>query len=79
MTTTELIELLKQHEFGASGRPREISISICPVLLDTNDVDMTDEEEQMNLMLYDNHEIKVSGGGDGIAGAQLDLRIETLK
>ena len=27
MTTTELIELLKSVEFGASGRPREISIS----------------------------------------------------
>lgn len=27
MTTTELIELLKSIEFGASGRPREISIS----------------------------------------------------
>lgn len=78
MTTTELIELLKQHEFGASGRPREISLSICPLLLDTTDVDMTDIEDQMNLMLYDNHEIKVSGGGDGIAGAQLDLRIESL-
>lgn len=25
MTTTELIELLKEVEFGASGRPREIS------------------------------------------------------
>ena len=28
MNTTELIELLKSVEFGASGRPREISISI---------------------------------------------------
>lgn len=28
MTTTELIELLKSVEFGASGRPREISIEI---------------------------------------------------
>ena len=27
MTTTELIKLLKSVEFGASGRPREISIS----------------------------------------------------
>ena len=27
MTTTELIELLKSVELGASGRPREISIS----------------------------------------------------
>ena len=27
MSTTELIELLKSVEFGASGRPREISIS----------------------------------------------------
>ena len=26
MNTTELIELLKSVEFGASGRPREISI-----------------------------------------------------
>lgn len=28
MNTTELIELLKSVEFGASGRPREISISL---------------------------------------------------
>ena len=27
MSTTELIELLKSVEFGASGRPRKISIS----------------------------------------------------
>ncbi len=27
MNTTELIELLQSVEFGASGRPREISIS----------------------------------------------------
>lgn len=27
MNTTELIELLRSVEFGASGRPREISIS----------------------------------------------------
>lgn len=27
MRTTELIELLRSVEFGASGRPREISIS----------------------------------------------------
>lgn len=27
MTTTELIRLLKRIEFGASGRPREISIT----------------------------------------------------
>ena len=27
MNTTELIELLKSVEFGASGKPREISIS----------------------------------------------------
>lgn len=27
MNTTELIELLKSVEFGASGRPRKISIS----------------------------------------------------
>ena len=28
MNTTELIELLKSVEFGASGRPRDISISL---------------------------------------------------
>ena len=27
MNTTELIELLQEHEFGASGRPREISFA----------------------------------------------------
>jgi len=28
MTTTELIDMLKKVEFGASGRPREISLQI---------------------------------------------------
>ena len=28
MTTSSLIELLKQYEFGASGRPREISFNL---------------------------------------------------
>lgn len=60
MTTTELIELLKRVEFGASGRPRKISFII-----------ESDEE-----FYIDEPEITKDSTGDGIAGAELTLRIK---
>lgn len=57
MTTTDLIELLKKLEHGASGRPREISIY-------TPDG------------YYHLPDIKFSGSGDGVAGAELLLKIQ---
>ena len=78
MNTTELIKLLKRYEFGTSGRPREISIGINPKEIDLSDVDEEIKDDEINVMLYGKHEIKVTGGGDGIAGAQLDLTIVRL-
>ena len=63
MTTTELIELLKSVEFGASGRPREISFSV------------KDDSLKEDLYLSD-PEIKINSTGDGIAGAELTLSLE---
>ncbi|WP_373762801.1 hypothetical protein [Jeotgalibaca porci] len=60
MNTTELIELLKSVEFGASGRPREISISI-----------NFDSEE----MFFPNPKLNIVGTGDGVAGAELTLEL----
>lgn len=61
MTTTELIKLLKKHEFGGvSGRPREISFSIDEGFIASPN-------------------IVVESTGDGIAGAELDLRIEGVE
>jgi hypothetical protein len=75
MTTTELINLLKKNEFGSSGRPREISLGICPLDVNLDGADLNDETERINIALYGNHEFKVTGGGDGVGGAQLDLDI----
>ncbi len=41
MTTTELIKLLKDHEFGgATGRPREISFSFRGMLIGGPDIEV---------------------------------------
>jgi hypothetical protein len=58
MTTTELIELLKKIEYGASGRPRVISLYV---------------DEQF----ISEPNIKLSGTGDGVAGAEVILKIES--
>ena len=65
MTTTELIALLKQHEFGASGRPREIWLNA----YDENGT-------CFNISFGENSKIVVTGGGDGCGGASLDLTVE---
>jgi hypothetical protein len=65
MTTTELIELLKLHEKGASGRSREISI-------------WTTSKKKGNLqkaVLKESDSLILRGTGDGCAGAELILTI----
>jgi len=61
MTTTQLIKLLQTVEFGASGRPREISLSV---------FDRKDEDFQL---FFSEPEILINSTGDGIAGAELGL------
>jgi hypothetical protein len=61
MTTTQLIEVLKKIEFGASGRAREISIRI-------------PRKNGKHLWISES-DIKVTGTGDGIAGAEVTLEI----
>ena len=58
MNTTELIELLKSVEFGASGRPREISIR-----LDSEGIFLPDPE----------FNITSTGEGTAGAGLTLEL------
>ena len=69
MTTTELIALLQQIEKGASGRSREISIAIKA----KNGVVLKDNES----LFLGNAKIKINGTGDGVAGAEVNLIIET--
>ena len=56
MTTTELINLLKSIEFGASGRSREISFEVG------------------RKHIYEPN-ITISSTGDGMAGAEVCLKI----
>jgi hypothetical protein len=58
MTTTDLIKLLQKVEFGASGRPREITFRSYNRL--ENGFDYWKS-------------IEIIGSGDGIAGAELKL------
>jgi len=69
MTTTQLIELLKSVEFGASGRPREISFSI------PFSVDEHAEHEPGDDIYVSSPNIKIYVTGDGIAGAELTLQL----
>jgi hypothetical protein len=63
MTTTELIELLKKNEKGASGRSREISFEI----------------KNTRKSYIPEPSIEVCGTGDGICGAEVCLRITANK
>lgn len=69
MTTTELIALLQQIEKGASGRSREISIAVKA----KNGVVLKDNDS----LFLGNAKIKINGTGDGVAGAEVNLIIET--
>ena len=62
MTTTELIELLKNVEKGASGRSREISF-YC-------------RDKYGETIFISTPQISFSSSGDGVAGAELSLLIE---
>lgn len=63
MTTTELIKLLQEHEFGASGRSREISIRESE--LDGGRIAMSSMDS-----------LSFFSSGYGISGAELRLIIE---
>lgn len=60
MKTTELIEILKRIEKGASGRSREISFSI--------------QNKNGTRYIYE-PEIRLESTGDGIAGAEVSFLI----
>ena len=62
MTTTDLITLLQSLEKGASGRSREISISVKPNKNDSS--------------FFADAKITVISTGDGVAGAQIHLLVE---
>lgn len=62
MTTTELIKLLKRYEFGASKRPREITIY---------------SKKNRRIMTEDDT-LEFQSSGDGICGAELGLGIVFL-
>lgn len=59
MNTTELIELLKKVEKGASGRSREISFKI----------------EKTRKSYIPEPNIEIYSTGDGISGAEVCFRI----
>ena len=65
MTTSDLIDLLKQHEFGASGRPREISFNV--IINKNTKIYLTDTK------------VSFSGCGDGCAGSELLLNVIGVK
>lgn len=67
MTTTELIEILKTVEKGASGRSREITIY------------KRDKKGRLKRILSENEKIEILSTGDGCAGAELSLIIINTK
>lgn len=67
MTTTELIALLQNLELGGvTKEPRQISITV------------TDKDNCYYPVLDTRSKLVVSGTGDGIAGATLELSIEPM-
>lgn len=67
MTTTELIEILKTVEKGASGRSREISIY------------KRNRKGELELIISRNERFEILSTGDGCAGAELSLIITNTK
>lgn len=65
MTTTELINLLKKVEFGASGRARKISFNI--------------QRKNNKIIFLSEPEITINGTGDGTCGAEISLLIKENK
>jgi hypothetical protein len=64
MTTTELIKLLKSIEFGASGRPREITFWF---------------EGGPKVNTYSFKSLELSSTGDGVAGAEVSFNLTQKK
>ena len=62
MNTSQLIKLLKKLEFGASGRPRELSFVIY-------------DNEKINGKFLCEPIIEFDSSGDECAGAELCLRL----
>ena len=60
MTTTELIDVLQRLEKGASGRSREISFQL---------------GKDIKSKFISSPNIEVDSTGDGVAGAQITLKI----
>ena len=65
MKTSSLIDLLKQFEFGASGRPREISFNV--IINKNTKIYLTDTQ------------VSFVGFGEGCAGAELTLNLTGTK
>jgi len=64
MTTTQLIELLKTVENGASGRSREIRI-----------YSQTKNLKLKKIILKEANKLEILSTGDGLLGAELTLII----
>jgi len=74
MTTTELIAILQQIEKGASGRSRVISFTLKSRReVVSKDIVLKDVEK----LFLGNATVKINGTGDGVAGAEVNLIIET--
>ena len=63
MTTTELIKLLQSFEKGASGRSREISVKV--------------KQNDNSPNFFGCAKITVISTGDGVAGAQIELLLDS--
>ena len=63
MTTSDLIRLLEKNEYGISGRARELTISI------------KDSKGERKTILSEKHTLVIESSGDGVAGAELELKI----
>lgn len=53
MTTTELIELLKEHEHGgATGKSREVLFEVCDKIIHTNDIEVVGTGDGLSAELF---------------------------
>jgi len=65
MTTSSLIDLLKQYELSAFGRPREISFNV--IINKNTKIYLTDTQ------------VSFVGCGEGCAGAEIILNLTGTK
>jgi len=83
MTTTELIKLLKDHEFGgATGRPREISFSFRGMLIGGPDIEVAGTGDglvtDIDLKLIQEDDNRVYYSDDGEEYQDLLLRYREI-